>query len=101
MLTNVLKALPDFKGKRRLARYLFGNFVRDSRDVIIKGRNGMQFKVPNFIENVGFEILVNGIYEKDTSDFIAARLPQNGVFLDIGANIGAVALPVCNQRKDI
>jgi FkbM family methyltransferase len=50
---------------------------------------------------VALDIFINGIYEKGTSDLLAARLPRNGVLLDLGANIGAVCIPVAAKRKDI
>ncbi|HEX4374035.1 MAG TPA: FkbM family methyltransferase [Puia sp.] len=57
--------------------------------------------MPNLTENIGFEIFINGIYEEETSDFFADKIPLNGVFLDLGANIGAVSIPLIKKRKDI
>src|SRR5262249_8075985 len=32
---------------------------------------------------------------------ILSRIPREGVYLDVGANIGAIALPVARQRPDV
>lgn len=101
MLIPFLQSLPPFRGKHRLSRWLLGKSIKNQRDIVLKGRNHLQYKIPNFIEPVGFDILINGIYEKETSDFIIKKLPPNGILVDIGANIGAIALPVCRQRGDV
>lgn len=100
VLTTVLQSLPDFKGKQRLARLLFGKSLAQKRDVVVKGRHGLQYKLPNCVENIGFEIFINGAYERETSDVIIGRLPKGGVFADIGANIGSIALRVAKKRPD-
>ncbi len=61
----------------------------------------VNIQFPMSIENIGFDIFINGIYEQQTSEFIAEKMPVNGVFLDLGANIGAITIPVHNNRKDI
>src|SRR5580765_3351776 len=97
----LFRSLPAFRGKDRLARSIFATQIKSKKDFWIKGKWGCVYQVPNIIENVGFEIFVNGIYEESTSDFIINRLPPNGVFLDLGANIGAITIPVQTKRKDI
>ena len=100
-LPKLFRSLPLFKGKERLARLLFkGRIARDHR-FWVKGTFGCEYLVPNLVENIGFEIFINGIYEEETSDFIARRLPPGGVFLDLGANIGAISVPLHKKRKDI
>ncbi len=70
-------------------------------DVLIPGKYSTTFHVPNVIETIGFELLINGIYEEETIEFICRKLNSNCSFLDIGANIGAIAIPVAKQRKDV
>ena len=57
--------------------------------------------MPNLEEVISLELFVNGIYEKDTIDFICSSLPQGGVFIDVGANIGAICIEVAINRPDI
>ena len=93
--------VPDFKGKRRLARLLLGKTLQTNKDIIVNGKYGLQYKLPNLLENIGFEIMVNGVYEQDTIQFIVNKLPDDGIFVDIGANIGAIVLPVCRLKRNI
>lgn len=101
LLNNILRRLPDFKGKQRLVRLLFRKHISGLKNIIVNGDNNLKYKLPNAIENIGFEIFINGIYEKETSGFISSRIPANGIYMDVGANIGSIALPVCVKRKDI
>lgn len=92
--------IPHFKGKFRLVRLIFGKTLNNTKNCELVGRHGLQYKIPNLKENIGFEIFANGIYEKDTSDLIISKLPPSGVFLDVGANIGTISLPVSRARPD-
>jgi FkbM family methyltransferase len=100
-LNTLLRSLPDFKGKQRIARLLFGKALKQKKDIVVKGDYGIQYKLPNCVESIGFEIFVNGVYEKETSDLIISHLPKNGVFADIGANIGSISLLVSKKRPDV
>ena len=84
-----------------MARMLLGKSLKVKTDIVVKGKYNLKYKIPNLVENIGFEILINGIYENDTIRFIVNRLPQNAVFIDVGANIGAIVLPVCRLKKDV
>lgn len=97
----LFRKLPLFKGKQRLARLLLKKDLANGKDISVKGRFGSSYLLPNLIENVSLEIFINGIYEKATSDFFVKRLAPGGVFLDLGANIGAISIPLYRQRKDI
>lgn len=101
MVDSIFRALPPFKGKQRLGRMLLKNLIRSQKDFIINGSRDCLYKIPNAVENVGFEILINGIYEPTTVDFISRKISQGGTLLDIGANIGAITIPVCRMRTDI
>lgn len=101
MIEKYLRKLPPFKGKQRIVKYLFRDLISKAKDLIIYGVYDCSYKVPNLKENIGFELFANGIYEKETISFIVNRLPANAIFFDIGANIGAIALPVCKRRTDI
>ena len=101
MIEQLLRKLPLFKGKQRLARLLLRNKMAIGRDLQLTGKYGCAYKIPNIKENVGFELFINGVYEEEIIDLIIERLPANGVMLDIGANIGAIVIPVCKRRADI
>jgi len=101
MIGKVLRNIPSFPGKRRLARLLLKEKIRSAKDITVTGEYKCNFFLPNIKEDIGFEIFINGIYEKDTVEFIIKNLPANKILLDIGANIGAISIPVCKKRNDI
>lgn len=101
MIDKLLRKIGTFKGKQRLTRLIFKGKIQSGKDIIVKGMYGCVYKLPNIKENIGFEVFINGIYEKDTTDLINKLLPQNGHFLDLGANIGSILIPLCIQRTDI
>lgn len=90
-----------FKGKQRLARFLLNNSIANKKDFWVKGKQNCEYFIPNLVENIGFEIFINGVFEQETSDFFASRLPPGGVFLDLGANIGTITIPLIRKRKDV
>jgi FkbM family methyltransferase len=100
-LNGFIRGLPDFKGKRRLMRFLTKSEIEKSSDTVISGRYGCKYLLPNIKESVAFEIFCNGIYEADTNEFLYSHLPANGVFLDLGANIGSVTIPLLKRRPDL
>ena len=65
------RKLPLFKGKSKLARLLFKKNIRKAKDVWVRGKYGCKYLLPNLVENVSFDIYVNGIYEQDTLEFLA------------------------------
>jgi len=101
LLDKLFRKLPLFKGKQRLARLLLNDSISNKKDFWVKGKNRCEYFIPNLIENIGFEIFINGIYEEETADFLASILPKAGVFLDLGANIGAISIPLIRKRSDI
>jgi FkbM family methyltransferase len=101
LLEKFFRKLPLFKGKERLSRFLFSYDLLHKKNFWVKGKYNCEYLLPNITENIGFEIFINGIYEQETSDFFEQYIPQNGIFLDLGANIGAITIPLHKKRKDI
>lgn len=101
MLDHLFRAIPAFKGKHRLARLLLNRKIVEGGEITVTGRFGCVYRLPNAIENVGFEVLINGVYEPETIRFIIGRIPLNGRFVDVGANVGAILIPVCTLRPDV
>lgn len=97
-LYKIFQKLPKFKGKLRLAKLLIRG-KNNSKTFSIP--NGLTFTVPNLIENVSFELLINGIYEEKYLNLIDNNIHINGIFIDVGANIGAVSVILAKQRPDI
>jgi FkbM family methyltransferase len=98
---KLFQRLPDFKGKRRLARLVLYDYLAHATDIRVTSKGGSIFFLPNAKENIGFELLINGDYEPDTVQFILSKLPAGKSFLDIGANIGSIAIPVARARPEV
>ncbi len=94
-----LRQLPNFRGKSRLAHFLFGNRLIIDRPVEFVGKDHIRYNLPNTIDNIGRELFIKGVYEKVTIDLITRLLKRGGVFFDIGANIGAISLPVAKATN--
>lgn len=101
MIESVLRSLPDFRGKRRLAKILFKKQINSRTEKKVSGKFNCVYTLPNIKENVAFNIFINGIYEEDTFRFLKLMVPQNALFLDLGANIGSISIPLCKSRTDV
>jgi FkbM family methyltransferase len=101
MMDWLFRKLPLFKGKERLARLLLKKAIRTKTDILIEGRFNCSYYLPNIVENVGFEIFINGEYEIEIQQLLFKLVPENGCFLDLGANIGSILIPLCKRRPDI
>lgn len=101
IINKLLILFPDFKGKQRIIRFLFGKYLNKQKDIIVHSFENIKYIIPNCKEIVGFELLINGAYEPETVRLIIERLPVNGVFIDIGANIGSISIPVAIKRPDV
>lgn len=101
VLRSIFRHLPDFKGKRRLVRFYYKRLIKQRVPVSVKAAFGLSFCLPNLLETVAFEIIVNGDYERPLVDYLTKEIPQGGVFYDIGANIGAISVLVAKCRPDV
>jgi FkbM family methyltransferase len=95
---KISRKLPSFRGKLRIARLLINNYQKVR---VIEILDDFQFIIPNLTEVIGFELFVNGVYEKITLEKIIENLPLNSVFVDVGANIGAISVPIAILRPDV
>lgn len=101
LLGKFSRQLPLFRGKYSLLRFLLQRGIKTQKDVLVSTKNGTRFLLPNINEAIGFSIFINGVYEEEHIRFIVNNLPMNGCFIDAGANIGAVCIPVAKQRPDV
>jgi FkbM family methyltransferase len=93
---RALRMIPyGTRGKARLARLLLGRAL-DQQDRLTRCRDGL-FVVPNLRGNIGFHMLIDGVYEPDEVDFVVQRLRPGGCFLDVGANIGLFSVAASNR----
>jgi len=100
LIRRVVRAVPDrLRGKTRLARVALRPFLKD-RMARIPDKFGNVLHLPSLEEPISVGLFAFGVYEPDTLWAILRHLPSSGVFVDVGANIGALALPVAAYRPD-
>jgi FkbM family methyltransferase len=101
ILLSIYRSLPWFKGKLRLGKLLFSNYVNASQEFTFKAHDGVTYAIPNTLENIGLELIINGVYEKEVLDFLKTNMKDHSVFFDVGANIGSIGIPVAKTKKAI
>lgn len=99
LVLRLVRLVPDMPGKMRIARLALHPF-RKHDQFLIPDRYGNIIFCPSIEEPIALELSANGVYEANTLAAILQRLPSKGIYLDVGANIGATALPVARQRPD-
>jgi FkbM family methyltransferase len=93
-LSSFYRRMPIFRGKRRLLRALLGGRLEQMREIYVQSQAGCQYVLPNLSDSISFDLYCNGSYESETVDFLSSRLQVGGTFLDLGANIGAITIPL-------
>jgi FkbM family methyltransferase len=61
-------------------------------------RHGLTFEV-DIREGIDLSLFLFGSFERDILNTIKALVPSDGVFIDVGANIGALTLPVADYLE--
>lgn len=61
-------------------------------------RHGLTFEV-DIREGIDLSLFLFGSFERDVLNTIKTLVPPDGVFIDVGANIGAVTLPVADYLE--
>jgi len=95
-----IRSVPSrMRGKARLSRLLASPFF--GRDLVrIPDRFGNAVWCPSLKEPIAVALFADGVYEPDTIAKIVSSLPPNGTYVDVGANVGTVALAVSALRRD-
>jgi FkbM family methyltransferase len=95
---RAVRAVPDrLRGKTRLARATLRAFSKGEA-AVIPDRYGNSLRLPSLQEPISVALFAFGIYEPDTLGAILHHLDPHGVFVDVGANVGALSLPVAACR---
>jgi len=88
----LLQLLPHWvPGKMRLARRILRDCVGP---VAIGSREGPRFFVPDARESIAISMAANASYEPENVRLLRSWLKDGGEFIDVGANIGSIAIPV-------
>lgn len=91
---RILRMLPPFRGKARLARRLLRGALESAVNVVAIDRYGCRFVVPAPMEPIAFHLLTDGAYEGEQVEFVRRTLGPRGIFVDVGAGIGTYTVPV-------
>jgi FkbM family methyltransferase len=95
---RLMRAIPDgFPAKTRFARLVL-RMVDDRYSARLPDRFGNVLRLPGLREPIALHLFAFGVYEPDTIAAILMRLSHTGVYLDVGANVGALALAVAARR---
>lgn len=90
--------VPDgMPGKTRLGRLILRPFM-SRKPALLKDRFACRYHLPSYAEPIAQHIFTFGVYEPDTIKVILRLLPENGTFIDVGANLGAIAIPIARAR---
>lgn len=90
-----------FRGKLRLGKLIFKRYLDHATPISFNAHHNIIYTIPNTKENLGVELLINGVYENDIVDFLKLQIPDGAIFFDIGANIGSIGLPVVKHKQNI
>lgn len=99
--TRILRRLPvAMRGKARLARWILGDLSRVEA-CEIRHREGMWIEVPGIGDSIAFFLLIDGVYEPHELEWLRRLAMPSSWVVDVGANVGALALPLAHARGDI
>jgi FkbM family methyltransferase len=88
---RLLRLIPaSMPGKSRLTRWLIDRLAQNGEAEI--PALGLSFFVPALREPIASSLLANGTYEPQLCEALAKVLKKDGVFMDVGANVGLFSL---------
>lgn len=98
-LAAIFRMVPQrFPGKARVARRLLQPYF-DRRDLVIALQH-YSLVVPSLEEPIALHSLIDGAYEPELVSLLQRELQPGDVVVDVGANIGAIALEAAAQVGD-
>jgi len=98
LIRQIVRAVPDrLRGKTRLAHLAIQPFL-DGRTANLPDRFGNVLHLPDLRGVIALHLFGFGVYEPDTLGVILHYMSPSGVFVDVGANVGGLALPVAVCR---
>lgn len=101
-IARLLRKLPQhWRGKQRIARAWVGLTRSANQPCRMPGVSGLEFAVPNLRDSIGLSLLADGAYEQGTVEWLTHAVAPGHSLLDIGANIGSVALHLAKCRPDL
>jgi FkbM family methyltransferase len=97
LLGRAFRMAPSWvRGKGRLARFLLNRKIRDN-PTEIGDRNGNVMMLPNIREPLALSLWLDGVYEPEVIGFLRSSVSPRSVVVDVGANIGALTVPLARM----
>lgn len=72
--------------------------IYQSKNPVIQCKEGLRFHLLNTHDSVGRDLFFDGVYESETIASIRSQLRSGDIFVDAGANIGAISLAIAKNR---
>ncbi len=88
------RRLPESRWKTRLGRVVGAVLPKVGASPVVVVRTERGAFVVDARSRTECEMLWSGVYDEDDVDFLLAASPVDGVFLDVGANVGLIFIPV-------
>jgi len=99
MACALIRSIPEMRGKKRLSRFML-RILRQNGPLVVIDRFGNTMTLPSPRESIAEAIFGSGVYQYETILAALRRLPPNGTYVDVGANVGAIGLPIARMRPD-
>jgi FkbM family methyltransferase len=96
-LSSALGALPDHAGQFRVASAYLRRWPPRRRLAVQRMRGGLHARLDIGDRTQGIAYLTRR-YEPELVDYVVARLPPGGLFIDVGAHVGLISLAVARRR---
>ena len=97
-LSTAMRLIPDrLPAKARVGRMLLHPFL-SQKPAFLRDRAGCSYVLPSNAEPIAEYIFTFGAHERNTQNVILEFLSEKGTFIDVGANIGAIAIPIAKLR---
>lgn len=94
-----IAALPAGSGRGMVARKLYEHGLGEAdAEVVAKMRGGGRFRL-DLTDRTQAQVFLTREYEPPLSRFIARRLANGGVFLDVGAHVGLISISVAAAAR--
>ena len=94
------RRLPQSRTKTRIGRVIGAVLSKTGADPLVTVRTDRGVFVVDARSRTECEMLWSGVYDEDDIDFLRAATPADGVFLDVGANVGLIFIPVWRSVTD-
>lgn len=95
-LSSWARSLPPSRTKSRAGRVIGAALAPLGADPVVEAHTGSGWFVLDARSRTESSMLWNGAYDEDDIAFLRAITPTDGTFMDIGANVGLIFIPVMN-----